>query len=135
KSPRSAARPVSRPWAHGLRPPRRTDTSLAASCPGLFASRGLWPVSGPPSPSAPTHATLPPAPIVRSCDTLPSHHPARPCLRFLPEVVLGGFDDPLHDVAPQSVQFLTKPFLKVVVADLSRDDIYDDLHELQVSLT
>jgi len=65
----------------------------------------------------------------------PSHHPARPCLRFLPQVLIGGFDDPLHDVAPQSVQFLPQPFFKVAVADLSRDDIYDDLHELQVSLT
>jgi len=50
-------------------------------------------------------------------------------------VLIGGFDDPLHDVAPQSVQFLPQPFFKVAVADLSRDDIYDDLHELQVSLT
>src|SRR5690606_2082420 len=69
RTPTAAANVLPADWAHGLRPPRRTDTSLAASWPGLFASRGRGSVSGPPSPSAPTHATLPLAPIVLSCDT------------------------------------------------------------------
>src|SRR5690606_8610754 len=48
---------------------------------GFSPVGGLWSVSGPPSPSAPTHATLPPAPIVRFCDTIAtrSAHPLVGC--------------------------------------------------------
>src|SRR5690606_8610756 len=40
RTPTAAANVLPADWAHVLRPPRRTDTSLAASWPGLFASRG-----------------------------------------------------------------------------------------------
>src|SRR5690606_32328387 len=40
RTPTAAANVLPADWAHGLRPPRRTDTSLAASWPGLLASRG-----------------------------------------------------------------------------------------------
>src|SRR5690606_21604544 len=79
RTPTAAANVLPADWAHGLRPPRRTDTSLAASCPGLFASRGHGSATGPPSPSAPTHATLPPAPIVRFCVTM-APRPALPAV-------------------------------------------------------
>src|SRR5690606_26330964 len=69
RTPTTAANVLPADWAHGLRPPRRTDTSPAASCPGLCARRGHGSASGPSSPSAPTHATLPPAPTGRSYDT------------------------------------------------------------------
>src|SRR5690606_41279626 len=62
RTPPAAANVLPADWAHGLRPPQRTDTSPAASCPGLCARRGHGSASGPSSPSAPTHATLPPAP-------------------------------------------------------------------------
>jgi len=66
---------------------------------------------------------------------LPSHHPARPCLRFFPQALIAGFGYPLHDVPPQRVQFLTQAVLEVTVADLVCENVDHHLEELQVSLT
>src|SRR5690606_9111348 len=77
RTPTAAANVPRAVWAHDLRPPRRTGTSLAASSPALSARRGHGSASGLSSPSAPRHATLPPPSIGRSCDTI-APQPAPP---------------------------------------------------------
>src|SRR5690606_25887447 len=77
RTPIAAANVPRAVWAHGLRPPRRTGTSLAASLPALSARRGHGFASGLSSPSAPRHATLPPPSTGRSCDTI-APQPAPP---------------------------------------------------------